>query len=124
MDPLYLQDYLVTILGQQRREFVNYGPRGKNIVGQRALDLLALLCDPAKFLLKCSGSISEPLSAGWATSIELGVMPQEAVPSLASSSESPKPTCRSCGEACLFPASLLGKSLLRFGRWGVHLAPP
>jgi hypothetical protein len=78
MEPLDLQIHFFTILGQQRREFVNSGLRGQSIVGRRVVDLLALPLDPAEFLLECSGSISELLSVDRAMLIELGVVPPEA----------------------------------------------
>jgi hypothetical protein len=74
MEPLDLQIHFFTILGQQRREFVNSGLRGQSIVGRRVVDLLALPLDPAEFLLECSGSISELR----VMLIELGVVPPEA----------------------------------------------
>jgi hypothetical protein len=101
MEPLHLQVYFFTVPGQQRREFVNYDPRGQSIVGRRVIDLFTLPLDPIEFPLKSPGSTTEPLSTGQATLIKLGV-----APSPASSSEPLEPLCRSHGESCLFPAVL------------------
>jgi hypothetical protein len=74
MKSLVLQVYLFAILGQQRHEFVNYGPSGQIIVSRSAINLLALPLDPAEFFMERPGLISKPLSASRATLIELRVV--------------------------------------------------
>jgi hypothetical protein len=72
---LDLQVYIFTVFGQQRHKLVDYDSGDQRVVCRRAVDLLALSLDLAKFLMKRLGPISEPLSARWETSIEHGVVP-------------------------------------------------
>jgi hypothetical protein len=62
-------------------------------VGRHAVDLLALLLYLADFLVKHSRAVPESLPSCGALSVVLGVIPPEAAPSLASSSDAPESSC-------------------------------
>jgi hypothetical protein len=124
-----LQVHFLTVLGHQRREFINYGPTGQSIVGQREIDLLTMPLNPSEFFLECPGSISEPISTTWVTLNEFGVVALEVAPSQGSSSESPVPLRWSCDATCLFPtalsashATLVAQAILASGVWAFSSA--
>jgi hypothetical protein len=137
MEPLDLQVHFFTVLGQQRREFVNYGWRGQSIVDRRVVDLLTLSRVPTEFLLECSGLILELLSTGRATPIELGVVPPRGgdIPSFfirVPRAIAPISWRSVSFSGCLvsftrkpyqlgrFQLQPLGQSLVRIVPWGVH----